>query len=223
MKSKLSLLLLSIILLISCRKKSEIITQENRIEVFKKYGKENPETSVIIETSFGTIQIRLYEETPLHRANFVKLIKEGHYEGSTFYRLVSGFMIQGGNLSEALTHRVPAEFNSAFFHKKGALSMARVDENNPNKESSAAEFFIIHGERYSEEDVDKLAADLNLTLTPNQRKAYVNEGGYMDLDQQYTVFGEVIDGFEVIDRIAEQKVFDIDKPLKKVPFSIRVK
>ncbi len=209
--------------LIACQKKGEILTQENRVVVLTQYGKDNPETSVIIETSFGTMRLRLYEETPLHRANFVKLIKEGHYDEALFYRIVKGFMIQGGALQRNLVYRIPAEFDKKFFHKKGALSMARVDDNNPYKESSAAEFFIIHGERYEEEDIDKLATDLNLTLTPEQRQHYLSEGGYMDLDQQYTVFGEVIEGFEVIDKIADQKVFDIDKPLKKIPFSIEVR
>jgi len=214
--------LLVILTISSCKQKGEIITQENRVALLTQYGKDNPETSVIIETSFGTMRLRLYEETPLHRANFIKLIKEGHYNESTFYRIVLGFMIQGGNLNKTLTHRVPAEFHPKFFHKKGALSMARVDDNNPDKESSAAEFFIIHGEVYSEEDIDQLASDFHLILTKEQRQAYLSKGGYMDLDTKYTVFGEVVEGFEVIDRIAAQKVFEVDKPLRKIQFAIRL-
>jgi cyclophilin family peptidyl-prolyl cis-trans isomerase len=214
------ILVLIILTISSCQKKGDVINQKNRIEVLTRYGKENPETKVVIESSFGIMRLRLYEETPLHRANFVKLIKEGHYDEALFYRIVKGFMIQGGNLQRNLSYRIPAEFNPAFFHKKGALSMARPDDNNPQLESSAAEFFIVHGGRYIEEDIDKDAANLNLSLTAEQRQAYLSEGGYMDLDAKYTVFGEVTEGFEVIDKIADQKVFDVDKPLRKIPFTI---
>lgn len=98
--------------------------------------------------------------------------------------------------------------------------MARVSENNPEKQSSASDFFIIHGGRYTEEDVEIDSKNLNLSLTPEQKQAYITEGGYMELDQQYTVFGEVTEGLDVVDKIASEKVFDVDKPLKKIPFKI---
>jgi cyclophilin family peptidyl-prolyl cis-trans isomerase len=213
--------LLILFTVISCQKKTEIVTRENRVTLLTQYGKENTESIVVIETSFGIMRLRLYSETPLHRANFIKLIKEGHYDEASFYRIARGFIIQGGNLNKTLTHKIPAELNSKFFHKKGALSMARVDEDNPNKESSAAEFFIVQGEVYAEEDVRKEAAELNLTLSEEQVQTYISDGGYMALDSKYTVFGEMIEGFDVIDKIAAQNVFDIDKPLKKIPFVIK--
>lgn len=197
------------------------ITQENVVQVLTTYGQENPETEVLIETEFGNIKLRLFEDTPLHRANFVKLIKEGFYDDdANFYRIVYEFMIQGGDLKQNLTYRIPAEFHSRYFHKKGALSMARVSENNPEKQSSASDFFIIHGGRYTEEDVEIDSKNLGLTLTGEQREAYITQGGYMELDQQYTVFGEVVEGLDVVDKIASEKVFDVDKPLKKIPFKI---
>jgi peptidyl-prolyl cis-trans isomerase B (cyclophilin B) len=98
--------------------------------------------------------------------------------------------------------------------------MARVDEENPDKESSAAEFFIVHGERYAREDVLMAARNLGLRLTPEQIATYVSIGGYISLDNQYTTFGEVTSGLEVIDKIAAEKVFHEDKPLKKIPFKI---
>ena len=198
------------------------ITQENIREVLTQYGKDNPEDEVIIETKSGVIHLKLYADTPLHRANFVKLIKEGHYEEADFYRIVSGFMIQGGDLKSMLEYTIPAEFSPNHFHKKGALSMARVDDNNPGMESSAAEFFIIHGGPYRSEDVDDEARLLALSVTPEQKETYVAKGGYMALDQKYTVFGEVIDGFEVIDKIASEKVYNEDRPLQRIPFTIRV-
>ena len=100
--------------------------------------------------------------------------------------------------------------------------MARVDENNPNLESSAAEFFIVHGTRYADEDVDIEARNLGIHVTPEQREAYRTVGGYMTLDGRYTVFGEVTEGLNVVDKIASEKVFNTDQPLRKIPFTIRV-
>lgn len=209
---------------VSCSKKENVlITPDNLREVLISYGKDNPEDKVLIETSFGNINLRLYNETPLHRANFVKLIKEGYYDDAIFYRIMYEFMIQGGDLNKTLDYRLPSEFNtSKYIHKKGALSMARVDENNPNKESSAAEFFIVHGRRYTAEDVDLEERNLGLTLSREQKEIYAANGGYMSLDGQYTVFGEVTAGLDVVDKIAIQKVFNEDKPLKKIPFKISV-
>ncbi|HEY3403177.1 MAG TPA: peptidylprolyl isomerase [Ohtaekwangia sp.] len=217
------ILLVMFLLVIACSKKEPIlVTKENLKEVLTQYGKENPETHVVIETDMGTIKLRLYEDTPLHRANLVKLIKDGHYDEGDFYRIVFEFMIQGGDAENQLPYTIPAEFNPKYIHKKGALSMARMDENNPDMESSAAEFFIIHGSRYTADDVEIEAKDLGLTLTPEQKQIYMNEGGYMSLDQRYTVFGEVTEGQEVVDKIAQEKVFNVDKPLRKIPFKIRV-
>jgi len=215
--------LLMVIVFSGCETKPKTIpiTQENVVEVLTQYGRENPENEVLIETQHGNIRLRLFEDTPLHRANFVKLIKEGFYDDdANFYRIVYEFMIQGGDLRQNLTYRIPAEFHQKYFHKKGALSMARVSENNPEKQSSASDFFIIHGGRYTEEDVEIDSKNLNLSLTPEQKRAYITEGGYMELDRQYTVFGEVTEGLDVVDKIASEKVFDVDKPLKKIPFKI---
>lgn len=224
MKTTLIIFLL-LFALLGCETKPRAvaITQENIVQVLKTYGQENPETEVLIETEFGNIRLRLFEDTPLHRANFVKLIKEGFYDDdANFYRIVYEFMIQGGDLRQNLTYRIPAEFHSKYFHKKGALSMARVSEDNPEKQSSASDFFIIHGGRYTAEDVEIDSKNLGLTLTAEQKQAYITVGGYMELDQQYTVFGEVIEGMEVVDKIAGEKVFDVDKPLRKIPFKISI-
>ncbi len=221
MKTYTILTLVFLLITFSCSKpKGPTITQENIVEVLTQYGKENPENGVMIETSFGTIKLKLYEDTPLHRANFVKLIKEGFYDNAEFHRVVFEFMIQGGDLNHKLKYRVPAEFNSKYFHKKGALSMARVSENNPEKQSASTEFFIIHGGSYSEEDIDIEAQNQGLTLTPEQRQTYLAQGGYMELDQQYTVFGELTEGMDIVDAIAKEKVYDVDKPLKRIPFKI---
>jgi cyclophilin family peptidyl-prolyl cis-trans isomerase len=215
-----------LIVLSGCNSKhqtGDVITNANVTEVLTKYGKSNPEKEVLIETDFGNMRIMLYDETPLHRANFVKLIKEGHYEQGEFYRIFYQFMIQGGDFDDQLDYMIPSEFNKKYIHKKGALSMARQDEDNPDLKSSSTEFFIVHGSPYADYQVETEIENLGLTLTDQQKKTYMTEGGYMSLDQKYTVFGEVVEGLDVIDKIASVKVYNEDKPLKKIPFKISVK
>ena len=221
---KKNVVILLLLVLVACGKKEIIVvTPENVREVLTAYGKANPETEVTVETKFGIIRLKLYEDTPLHRANFVKLIKDGHYDEAEFYRIVRGFVIQGGDLRKKLPYLVPSEFNPKYFHKKGALSMARLDENNPQMESSATEFYIIHGNTYYAEDILVQEKAFGITLTPEQRKFYEDTGGAMNLDQKYTVFGEVTEGLDVVEKIATQKVYDLEKPLQKIPLKISVK
>lgn len=216
-------ILVLLLFLQSCGEKKRInITSDNLREVLTQYGKDNPEDELIIETDFGNMRVKLYRETPLHRANFIKLIKEGQYENATFYRVFYQFMVQGGIFPQELNYTIPAEFNPALFHKKGALAMARSDENNPNLESSSTEFFIVQGSKYADYQVEDEAQNNHLKLTPEQKNTYMTLGGYMSLDQQYTVFGEVVDGLDVIDKIASVKVYNEDKPLKKIPLTIKL-
>ena len=206
---------------ISCsEKKGEVITRENVRDVLTRYGQENPGNEVLLETEFGNMRIVLFEETPLHRANFVKLIKEGHYSEAEFYRVFYQFMIQAGDPDNQLDYMIPAEFNKKFIHKKGALSMARQDEDNPELQSSSTEFFIVHGSPYADYQVESETENLGLDLTEQQKQIYMTEGGYMSLDQNYTVFGEVVEGIEVIDKIAAVKVYNEDKPLRKITVKI---
>jgi cyclophilin family peptidyl-prolyl cis-trans isomerase len=219
--ARLTLTVVLLVILAACKKETVVITSQNLREVLTAYGNANPEDEVLIETSFGNISLKLYPETPLHRANFIKLIKEGYYDNADFYRVASEFMIQGGDKNKKLGYRIPAEFNPKYIHKRGALSMARTDDNNPEKESSAAEFFIVQGERYSREDVEMEIRNLGLTLTPGQIDTYVAIGGYISLENQYTTFGEVTSGLDVVDKIAMVKAYN-EAPLKKIPFKISV-
>jgi peptidyl-prolyl cis-trans isomerase B (cyclophilin B) len=221
--TKICLLIVAAIALSCNQKAATEITSENVKEVLIAYGKENPEKEVLVETDFGNMRIRLYDETPLHRANFIKNIKEGVYEDAEFYRVFYQFMIQAGIYPKELPYTVPAEFNKAHIHKKGALSMARGDENNPGLESSSTEFFIVQGSTYADYQVAQDMKDLGLSLTAEQQNVYMNQGGYMSLDQQYTVFGEVIEGLDVIDKIAAVKVYNEDKPLRKIPVKVRLR
>lgn len=217
------IVLLFLALCLSCGKKQgteTAITPDNVSEVLSRYAQQNPETEVLIETDFGNMRIRLYEETPLHRANFIKNIKEGVYEDAEFYRVFYQFMVQAGIYPKELPYTVPAEFSKKYIHKKGALSMARADENNPGLESSSTEFFVVQGSTYADYQVAQDMENLKLTLTPEQQQIYMTQGGYMSLDQQYTVFGEVTEGMEVIDKIATVKVYNEDKPLRKIPVKV---
>lgn len=204
----------------ACKPKSIEVTKANVREVLTQYGKDNPENQVLIETDFGNIKLKLYDETPLHRANFVKLIKEGNLDDAEFYRVVNEFMIQGGEPALHLPYQLPAEFNPKYFHKRGALSMARPVDDNPAMESSAEQFFIIMGTRYTQDDLQSEMRYFGLHLTPEQQQTYMTKGGSMDLDQRFTVFGEVTEGIEVVDKIAKLQIQGTEAPSKKVPIKI---
>jgi cyclophilin family peptidyl-prolyl cis-trans isomerase len=207
---------------LSCGKKESIpVTKENVREVLTQYGKDNTETEVEITTQHGIIRLKLFTDTPLHRANFIKQIKEGYYDNADFYRIVYEFMIQGGDMSKSLPYRVPSEFRPDFYHKKGALAMARVSDNNPDMESSSTEFYIIQGRKYADYEIDEEARNAGIMLTPEQKQVYQTLGGDMSLDQKYTVFGEVISGLDVVDVIAKSKTYN-ERPNQKIPFEIKV-
>ncbi len=224
MKIKSYLYCLAIILgLCACKEK----IQPHKVrEQLIEYGNKNPENIVVIKTKLGDIKCRLYAETPLHRANFIRLIKQGYYDEAEFYRIIHRFMIQGGDLgklsSRTETTMIPAEFNPKFFHKRGALAMARPDENNPQKQSSPTEFYIIQGTKYDSLEVMTVANKYQLKVSSEQMQAYTTIGGDMTLDQRYTVFGEVIEGLEIIDKIAIVQTYQGDKPINKIPFKIQV-
>jgi cyclophilin family peptidyl-prolyl cis-trans isomerase len=216
-------LLFTVFILAQCGRKETIsVTNENKRAVLLQYGKQNPEKNVTIETTFGIIRLKLYDETPLHRANFVKLIKDGYYDQAEFYRIVEKFVVQGGVPNKRLDYTIPAEFIPKFYHKKGALGMARLDDNNPGKESSSTEFYIVHGNKYADWEYEEEERNVGLSTSAEQRKLYTTIGGEMSLDTQYTVFGEVVEGLDVIDKIASVKVYSSERPYKKIPFEIKL-
>lgn len=195
---------------------SSIAIEKDKVrEVLTQYGQENPETRIVIHTNLGDIEAKLYTETPLHRANFVRNIKKGYYQNRGFYRIVKGVCIQGGSKSDPQGFTIPAEFRPELAHKTGALAMARYTDNNPNKESSATEFFIItKGKYYNTEEVAK--------LPPARQKIYLEQGGEMLFDQEYTVFGEVTKGLEIALKIAQGQVTDKEVPVHMAKFSVEV-
>ena len=240
------------------------------------------ETTVIMHTSLGDVTLKLYNETPLHRDNFIKLVKEGTYNGLLFHRAIKDFMVQGGDVTSKdapmnkslgagdLGYTVPAEFvYPKYFHKKGALCAARTgDEVNPERASSASQFYIVTGKKYTEGELKQMEKQLENRLkqsifarlqTENKakimqlyrngekeelailrdtlvgkteleaekrkeeaclpaelREAYQSVGGVPFLDNQYTVYGEVVDGIEVVDAIQKVKTNKQDRPLENI-------
>ena len=178
------------------------------------------ETVVVIKTSMGTIKAKLYNDTPQHRDNFIKLVNEGWYNGSPFHRVIKDFMIQGGQNADGRLdpgYTVPAEFKDNHFHKKGALAAARQpDQVNPKKASSGSQFYIVQGKVYDDKWLDMFENRSGKVLSAKQRQAYKTVGGTPHLDGDYTVFGEVTEGLDVVDKIAAVKTGRMDVPVEAV-------
>ncbi len=183
-------------------------------------------TKVLIHTDLGDIKVALYNDTPKHRDNFIKLVKTGFYNGSVFHRVIKGFMVQGGGAPAGLpemSDRVPAEFVPAHIHKKGALCAARMgDQVNPKKESSGSQFYIVQGAKVPVEQLNQFDLKRKVKYTPEQRTIYTSIGGTPFLDGDYTVFGEVIEGLDVIDKIAAVQTAAGDKPVKDLKMTMKV-
>lgn len=228
-----------------------------------------------ISTSYGQIKLKLYNETPLHRDNFINLVKNGYFTNKIFERVIKGFMVQGGSSSafitndphpeSAITYTIPSEFTKKYFHKRGALAAARKDESvNPNKESTATQFYIVHGEKFTLKQLQELQDQLNhqqilamakaiykqeltdnskdkdalvqsaihkaeaenakqpFAFSPEQIKSYTTIGGAPHLDGSYTVFGEVIEGMNVVDKLASVTTLPNDKPAQEIKFTITI-
>lgn len=275
---------LLLIILISCSNTNTPAVKDNKKKKEKTYF-------VLIETTFGDMKVKLYNETPLHRDNFLKLVKEEFYDSLLFHRVIKDFMIQGGDPDSKGAaegkmlgnggpgYQINAEFNTALIHKKGALSAARQgDRQNPEKKSSGSQFYIVQGKTYTTDqlkqmedkvnfpkrrelvfnyiekpenattkqkidslqrlragnELNQLFSEISASLeteyqqldlfkyTPEQIEAYTTIGGTPHLDQGYTVFGEVIEGLNIIDSIAIVKTDRNDRPIDNVIMKMKV-
>ena len=195
-----------------------------------------PEICLVeMTTKFGRMLIELYDDTPLHRDNFLKLAEEGFFDDLLFHRVIDGFMIQGGDPdskdadpnarlgSGGPGYRIPSEIQPDLIHIKGALAAARQGDNvNPKRESSGSQFYIVHGKEVEADMLKQIEMRSGITYPPAQKEAYAEYGGTPFLDNQYTVFGKVIDGMEVIDQIAQVKTDRMDRPIENVSMKIIV-
>lgn len=192
--------------------------------------KKDRKRDVLIQTTMGDMVVRLYDSTPLHRDNFLKLVKVHFYDSLLFHRVIKDFMIQGGDpnsrnakAGEMLGmgdagYRVPAEIRQTLFHKKGVLAAAR--DNNPQKASSGCQFYIVQGKKFTDAELDNVETNrLKRKIPAEQREVYKTVGGTPHLDQGYTAFGELVKGTDVLDNIASvetSKGADRDRPLQDV-------
>jgi cyclophilin family peptidyl-prolyl cis-trans isomerase len=204
------------------------------IGILTAYAKAPKNQYVRIKTSYGDCIIRLYNETPKHRDNFIKLTKKGFYNGTLFHRVIQNFMIQGGDPDSKhakpgfelgngdVGYTIPAEISDTLFHKRGVLAAARDD--NPAKASSGCQFYIVEGKRYTDDDLNKLEQGrLKGHKVPEwQREWYRSVGGTAQLDHSYTVYGEVVSGLDMVDRIAAVKKDAKDRPLEDVPMTVEL-
>ena len=204
-----------------------------------------PQTVVLtglydIVTPVGTMRMRLYDETPQHKANFEKLVAERFFDGTTFHRVINNFMIQGGDPNSRDNnprndgtggpgYTLPAEINRNFIHKRGAIAAARQpDAYNPDRNSNGSQFYIVKGQVFDNQTLTEVEEylrgtlrDPNFVFSTTARNTYTQVGGYPMLDNQYTVFGELVSGFDVLDRISEVSTDATDRPIQNITISIR--
>ena len=189
-------------------------------------------TYVMIETEYGNMKVELYDSTPLHKENFIKLTKEGFYDDLLFHRVIKGFMVQGGdpNSRDAPQgqslgaggpgYKIDAEIGAPHF--KGTLAAARQGSGNPDKQSSGSQFYLVQGQTYTPDQLKGTAFSKGVTYNEDQIKKYGTLGGTPQLDMEYTVFGEVVEGLDVIDKLGAVQTAPGDRPIDDVKMKVRM-
>ena len=186
-------------------------------------------TKVLFETSMGNITIALYDNTPKHKENFLKLVENGYYKDVLFHRIIQGFMIQTGDPDSKKApagkmlgqggpgYTIPAEFRAENYHKRGAVAAARqADQVNPTKASSGSQFYIVDGQKFDANYLAQIAYQYRKSFTKEQQEVYATQGGAPFLDGDYTVFGEVVEGMDIVDKIAAAAKDRNDRPLNDI-------
>ncbi len=186
--------------------------------------------NLLISTSQGNITIKLYDDVPMHQENFRELVSKHFYDSLLFHRVIKDFMIQAGDPDSKyakpgqflgrgdVNYTIPAEIRKEFYHKKGAVAAARLPDNiNPEKASSGCQFYIVKGKTYTDQELDYLENnDIHIKFTEEQRNVYKSLGGSPHLDYSYTVFGEVIEGLSVLDKISLAETDKNNRPLTDI-------
>ena len=217
-------------------KNSKLINNQNVKKKLGDYARKNKSDKVKITTKFGDITLKLYDDTPLHRANFIMLVNRGFFDSTLFYRVIRNFMIQGGNsdkgnmLQKMATighYRIPPEIKENHIHKRGALAMAvqeqyYIDPSKHDPSSSPYNFYIVQNGPISDKYMDKLEEKYQINISEKSRKIYRKIGGNPHLDKDYTVFGEVTRGMSVVDKISKLITDDKNRPLKNIYLTMKV-
>ena len=204
--------------------------------IFSAFASKPKHQYVRIISPYGSCIVKLYNETPLHRDNFLKLVKEGYYNGTLFHRVIKNFMIQGGDPDSKTAkpdtplgdggpkYTIPAEFRDSLFHKKGVLAAAREsDDINPTKASSGSQFYLVQGKIFTDEQLNIVETKrLKHKIPEWQRQVYKTIGGTPHLDQNYTVFGEIVEGLEMVDKIASLETGKNDRPKQDVIVEVSI-
>ena len=193
----------------------------------------DPYTYALIETDKGDVVVRLYNSTPKHKENFIELAEQGFYDSLLFHRIIPGFMIQGGDPDSRDAapgarlgtggpgYTIEAEIGA--IHVKGALAAARMGDGvNPERESSGSQFYIVHGSPQTEDKLDMIEQMKNIEYSERQRELYIERGGSPNLDMDYTVFGEVVEGLDVVDAIAQTPTGSADRPVEDIRMFVKI-
>jgi peptidyl-prolyl cis-trans isomerase B (cyclophilin B) len=208
-----------------------ILNQENHEAYLREYFEDNPERKFKLTTRLGDIKVRLFDDTPLHTANFVMLIKRGYFDNTEFTRVAKNFVVQGGNndseqeeIKRLLigNYLIEPEFNEEHIHKKGALAMARRYTENPEKKSSAYNFYFVQGQVFNEPQLLAIERDNEITIEPWKRDIYKTIGGAPHLDNEHTVFGEVYEGLDVLEKMSLVETDQSEWPLEPLIMKIEI-
>lgn len=208
-----------------------VLTSANCAEVLTAYAAEHTERHVVIDTRLGQITLELFDDVPIHRANFLYKVKAGYFDATEWVRLVPDFIVQGGNSEEPLPqqlrallgkHTLPAEFRPHHVHHRGALAMSRSYDNNPSKRSATYDFYIVVGRKITPRELFQLEQE-GAAYTDEQKRIYREIGGTPHLDGEHTVFGQVVEGMDVVEALSKQPTDNVNWPLERVGIKMEAK
>ena len=202
----------------------------NAASFLSEWGQEQTENRVVMETKHGAIVVELFDDVPVHRANFLYKVHRRYFDPAEFTRVVPDFVVQGGNSEEERPqqlrfligqHTLPSEFQTHRLHTRGALAMSRSYHDNPDKRSSGYDFYIVTGRKIGAQELARVQHDRDWSYTKEQSKAYASMGGAPHLDGEHTVFGRVVTGMEVVDRLAATPRDASDWPVERLEVTMQ--